>query len=72
MDYVSGAETMYPSGEGSFLVLLTLEPRLEGHEAGIKAFWEKRFWCTRQEVNCFGDRTGVSVFKETQNRVIRA
>lgn len=44
---LSGAETKSPSGEGHFLVLLTLEPKLEGHEAVRKAFWEKRFWCTQ-------------------------
>lgn len=44
MDYISSAETMLPSGKGSFPVPTTPEPRLEGHEAKRnKALWEERF-----------------------------
>lgn len=44
MDYISAAETTFPSGKESFPVPMTPEPRLEGHGAERnKAFWEERF-----------------------------
>lgn len=84
MDHVSGAETTSPSAEGSFPVLLTLEPRLEGHEAGRKAFWEKRFWCKllwgQNWCFCVQRDTGwghqglnlINMRRESQNTLLRA
>lgn len=72
-DCISMAETTSPSGKGSLPVPKTPEPRLEGHEAeSKKTFQEERFWCIqaggRRGPGFFGDRTGVSVFKETRDR----